>query len=262
MSESQRRHGLFRDKFRAFFKRLEQYYKYQKLRIFGTEEAFEGLDDRQVFERIYGEGLWGKNPDSLYYSGPGSHEPQVVDAYVAAIGAFLDELGHDLVLVDLGCGDFNVGSRIASKSRQYVACDIVAGVIEANRQRFVDEGIEFRVLDLAKDPLPDGDVIFVRQVLQHLSNASIMRFVQQLQEAHSWRFLVVTESIPNTGTFRENVDKPSGPRIRHSFGSGIDIAKPPFSLRFVRQKVICEVDDGAFSMLRTTVYERGPSVSS
>ena len=37
-----------------------------------------------------------------------------------------------------------------------------------------DLDVDFRVLDITSDEIPPGDVCFVRQVLQHLSNQSII----------------------------------------------------------------------------------------
>jgi hypothetical protein len=76
--------------------------------------------------------------------------------------------------VDLGCGDFNVGSQLRPYCSEYVACDIVQSLIERNKLKFADRGVEFRALDMASDPLPAGDVVFIRQVLQHMSNAQIL----------------------------------------------------------------------------------------
>jgi hypothetical protein len=79
--------------------------------------------------------------------------------------------------------------------------------------------IAFKLLDLVKDKLPAGDVAIIRQVLQHLSNDQIARFVAR---ASNYGFLVVTEHLPSRPDFRPNADKLAGNAgaKRHAVRSG------------------------------------------
>ena len=40
--------------------------------------------------------------------------------------------------------------------------------------------MEFLVVDLVKDEIPTGDVLILRQVLQHLSNDDVPKFTQSI----------------------------------------------------------------------------------
>ena len=91
------------------------------------------------------------------------------------MGRFLRTLDYKPDVVDLDCGDFHVGSRLRCLCSGYVACDIVEPLIAFNAKTFEGLGVDFRTLDLTKDELPSGEVVFVRQVLQHLSNDDIAR---------------------------------------------------------------------------------------
>src|ERR1700722_19242675 len=54
-----------------------------------------------VFTAIYKEAKWGAGRRGNYYSGSGSHDPQVVRPYVEAVSAFLQSLPTPPSLVDL-----------------------------------------------------------------------------------------------------------------------------------------------------------------
>lgn len=234
-------------------RRILGYLQYIERKIFGVESQFRELSNKEIFTKIYEENWWGsEGSKDQYCSGSGSHSPLVVKSYVDAVGVFLDGFSKKKILIDLGCGDFNVGSKIAPMSLSYIACDIVEKVIVSNRSRFKDNNVDFRVLDLTNDPMPIGDIVFARQVLQHLSNDDISKFVKKVKGAYS--HLVLSEHLPRSDKFVPNLDKPSGSQTRLFLGSGIDVTEEPFSLEVVSERVICEVEDQA-GVIRTTVYQ-------
>jgi len=153
--------------------------------------------------------------------------------------------------VDLGCGDFIVGSRIRRLCDKYIACDIVEPVISWNKQKYKDMNVDFRVLDISKDDLPGGDIVFIRQVLQHLSNDHIAGAISQL--AAKYKYLVLTEHLPSSIIFNHNLDKPAGSYIRIALNSGVVLTSAPFNLKVKENSVLCEVadDDG---VIRTNLY--------
>jgi SAM-dependent methyltransferase len=99
-------------------------------------------DVGRVFSRIYREGRWGSGSD--FYSGDGSHNPSLVEPYVAAMRLYLAELERPVHVVDIGCGDFNVGRQLVDCTDSYFACDIVPELIDRNRQRFKDPHVRFQ----------------------------------------------------------------------------------------------------------------------
>jgi hypothetical protein len=204
----------------------------------------------EAFGAVYREHHWG-GEDQPFYSGSGSHMPSIVTPYVTAVRAFLARFEHPPQVVDLGCGDFNVGAQIRDQCSTYIACDVVPELIDFNRTRYADRDVDFRAHDLTAAPVPPCDVVFIRQVLQHLSNADIIRGLQNLQGR--CRYLVVSEHIPATTDFPANQDKPSGASIRLDFGSGVVLTAPPFNLQPVTAECLCEVAeyDG---VVRTIAY--------
>jgi SAM-dependent methyltransferase len=237
--------------------RLQRQYRRKKLR-----EGFEHCATaKETFSRVYEGGYWGrsKEPEEKYYSGPGTHKDEAVALYLSAVNGFLQSLGERPDVVDLGCGDFAIGSRIRPNCRTYIAADVVEGLIERDRKRYANDNVEFRVLDIINDDLPGGDVVFLREVLQHLSNSDIGKVAAKLPE--KYRYLILTESLPRFEGFLPNLDKPRGPDIRSTFeetGSGVVLTEPPFNLKVTESTLLCEAyadDPGRKSVIRTNIYK-------
>jgi Methyltransferase domain len=125
----------------------------------------------------------------------------VVTPYVNAARMFLDSLPCPPSGVDLGCGDFSVGEQLRPHCGRYVACDVVPALIQRNNEKFAAAHVEFRCLDIIEGDLPDGDIVFLRQVLQHLNNAQISKVTQKL---YHYKFLVLTEHVPVDPGFPPN----------------------------------------------------------
>ena len=215
---------------------------------------YNRLSPEQIFTKIYEGGVWGKSNDPLnpFYSGSGSRSDDEVAAYLQSVAPFLRSFAVKPDVVDLGCGDFTVGSQVRIFCNRYVACDVVPGLIEFNRVRFQDLDVEFRALDLIEDELPPGDVAFVRQVLQHLSNDQISKFIAR---AHlTYKFLVVTEHLPSDTNFKHNADKLAGPGTRMGHASGVVLTSPPFNLRPQTERQLCRINSVDTGVLVTTLY--------
>lgn len=214
---------------------------------------FNSLSTQEVFSTIYEQGLWGKSdtPGQPFHSGTGSHDESITAGYVEQVTEVLRSLPKKPDVVDLGCGDFAVGSRIRPFCGTYVACDIVPQLIAHNKVQYGVLDVDFRVLNLVSDPLPAGDVVCIRQVLQHLSNDDILQVVPKIRSTYAT--LILTEHIPKSATFTPNLDKPTGPGIRIGYHSGIVLTQPPFNLRALEERVLCEVDE-AGGVIRTTLY--------
>lgn len=196
-----------------------------------------------------------------FYSGSGSHTSAITEPYVDAVRAFAQGFPGGLDAVDLGCGDFEVGSQLRDAFRNYMALDVVPSLIERNRKKFLDLDVEFGCLDIVDDPLPPGDVVLIRQVLQHLSNEQIASVVKKLP---IYKYLILTEHLPADPRFPANRDKRPGPDIRtigplaEALGpSGVILTESPFSLPVKADVMICEVADlsNTGTVIRTNLYE-------
>lgn len=227
---------------------IRRHYLTSKLR-----KTFEALSVKEAFTMIYTDALWGRSAArSDFCSGSGSHQPHVVATYVGAVETFLKSLDHRPTVVDLGCGDFSVGSQLRSLCGRYIACDVVDPLIERNRIKYSGLEVEFRVADITVDELPESEVVFIRQVLQHLSNELILQVLTRMST--KYRYLVLTEHIPSSPAFIPNLDKPTGPDTRLNDASGVVLTSPPFNLKVKHSKVLCEVLEGD-GVIQTRLYE-------
>lgn len=218
------------------------------------DEIFQGKKLRHIFSEVYAKAIWGKAGDvtDQFFSGHGSHLADHVEPYVAAVSQFLQSCEIPQNVVDLGCGDFNVGSQIRQYGAKYIACDVVPDLIERNQNKFQELDVDFRCIDITEDPLPNGDVVIVRQVLQHLSNEHIKRVVNKL---NGFKWLVLTEYVPE-GSFPPNVDQPTGSfsRLARGINSGVVLTKEPFSLKVRDEHTICTSNKPS-GLVTTIIYE-------
>jgi len=206
---------------------------------------------KAAMEQVYAMKFWGDN-GSDFYSGEGSHNPELVNTYVEVVSAFLKSFKSKLVVCDLGCGDFNVGKHLVEHTEKYIAIDIVESLITHNEQTFKADNLEFKCLDIAKDTLPSGDCVILRQVLQHLSNAEIHDILQKLK---AFKYIILTEHIPK-GDFVPNKNIISGQGIRLKKNSGIDILASPFSFKVKQKNEWLSINlEGNNGVIVTRLYE-------
>jgi len=218
------------------------------------DKEYNTLSPEQIFTKIYERNLWGNpvNANDQFYSGSGSHREEELSVYIAAVGEFFGSFDVKPNVVDLGCGDFAVGSQIRKFCNNYVACDVVPGLIDFNKNRFNNLAVDFMALNIVDDPLPPGDVAIVRQVLQHLSNLQVNHFISRARS--TYRYIIVSEHLPGKPGFEHNVDKITGPGTRMGYDSGIVLTSPPFNLRPAFERQLCCVKSVDPGIILTTLY--------
>jgi SAM-dependent methyltransferase len=186
-------------------------------------KTYGELSVAETFRTIYRTRAWGDN-GTPFTSGTGSSGP-VSEQYCAAVVEFIRD--HQVQsVVDLGCGDFAVGSRIVEATGvKYTGIDVVPELIEHHKNTVRDPRVSFQCADITSDPLPLADLCLLRQVLQHLSNDEIKKVLANIE---SFATVLVSEDVPrNPSSY--NRDKPHGPDVRSYWQSGVYIDQPPFS---------------------------------
>lgn len=180
-----------------------------------------------VFAEIYKVNQWGGSGG--FNSGAGTSVDRVATAYIQTVKEHLARMNlSPSRFVDLGCGDFRVGSQIAPLASSYIGGDVVPALVDHLNQTHGNGTTSFRCVDMVLDELPEGDVCFIRQVLQHLSNEQIQRILPKLSR---YRCVFITEHIPNRSKpYVANIDKAQGPDIRLYWHSGVFLDQPPFSV--------------------------------
>jgi hypothetical protein len=225
----------------------------RKVRDKKVVREFSGLSNAEVFEKIYEEKRWGASDikDRKYSSGDGTRDTEIVGKYIDAVTSFLSAEKGLKSGLDLGCGDFNVGVAFCDLFKDYHAMDVAKNVIKENKVFYKSKNVRFSVLDLTFGQIPQTDVILVRQVLQHLSNTEIKKFIKNVEG--KFQHLIVTESLSKSMFFRPNKDTNTGPGIRIHEKSGVVLEKEPFNLRFSKMEVIMEEAKGR-ELFVTKIY--------
>ena len=138
-----------------------------------ARNKFSKMGNKEIFKEIYLKKLWSpefKKSQYKFYSGVGSYFPELVNEYLDKIENFLHSLGYKPNIVDLGCGDFVIGSKIRKFCKNYIAIDIFDELISYNKKKYENLNIDFRVLDITQNELPNGDVCFVGKFFQNMFN--------------------------------------------------------------------------------------------
>jgi len=160
-------------------------------------------------------------------------------------------------IVDAGCGDFNVGSRLCSDVTKCIALDVSSYIIDANQKRYGDiSNVNFQVADLIVTTVPTADLVLIRQVLQHLTNDQIERVLHNL-DSSTWRSVLVTEAVTDpSNDAGANLDLRShSVRTRVNFGSGVFVDRPPFNRPAKRIAVIDDASPTRDATTRLLVFE-------
>jgi SAM-dependent methyltransferase len=166
----------------------------------------------EIFDSIYRENFWKTG------SGPGSRE-EVTRAYRDWLQDFLS-VNRIASVVDLGCGDWQVARHMDWVGIDYVGVDASALALQET-QKFARPGVRFLHADGVTEPLPPADLLIVKDVLQHWSNADILAFAPQLAK---FRFALITNGFSPPRAARMNMDIEAGDC------RAIDPALPPFRL--------------------------------
>lgn len=203
----------------------------------------------EVFSEIYQNNKWGGEKGE-WCSGSGTANEEIASQYVQLVQKLSRDYSFSqLKAVDLGCGDMKIGSQICGLFESYVGVDIVEGLIEHNKTRSFEGEVSFQKLNIIEEELPDGDVCFVRQVLQHLSNKQISKILEKLGK---YKFVLVTEHHPTPNAeMKKNVDKPHGSGIRLYKNSGVFLDEPPFSVSG-RYELVLGLDDSSLQAVNDT----------
>lgn len=208
----------------------------------------------QIFSEIYAKHLWGGG-EADFYSGLGG-EPVTAAPYAELVRSFIVENGIRSV-VDLGCGDFRVGSLLKVGGVRYTGIDVVPSLISRNKAKWATDEITFDCRDIVADDLPAADLCLIRQVLQHLSNRQIQSVLSKL---HQYPAVLVTEHYPppNAENIVANKDMPAGSDTRIPDNSAVFLDQPPYNLEPVRLMLDIEVTQGAVNpgdRLKTFLFQ-------
>lgn len=168
---------------------------------------------RGKFEEIYANNEW------KYGSGEGSR-PENTREYVALLEKFL--VDHQITsIVDMGCGDWQFSKDVKWGDADYLGYDVVGPVVRRNRRKYKSAKIRFRLYSGDPAELPAADLLIVKDVLQHLSNAAITHFLPHVSR---YKYALITNCVNPRGP-TEHTD------IDHGEFRYLDLRLPPFNVK-------------------------------
>jgi hypothetical protein len=167
-----------------------------------------------VFSRYYRENYWG-NAESR--SGPGStyYSTYSIRDWLPYI---VKQLGIESIL-DGPCGDYNWMRHVVWLSPvYYIGVDIVPEIVEDNSRNYKE--VDFRVLDIVKDPLPPCECLLSRDCWQHLPNEMVLKCIDSWRDNDEYQYLIAG-MYPDS---KRNED------IEVGGSRAINLMLPPFEL--------------------------------
>ena len=170
----------------------------KKRKTFKAMLEKESIADK--FSEIYKYNLWSSS-ESL--SGVGSEIE-----YTKPLRIWLTKNIPTLNVksfVDAPCGDFNWMKLVLPYlDVSYLGLDIVEGVIKKNKSLYSSERINFNVMDICEDKIPDCDLLMVRDCLFHLSYEDSERFLKNLKDT-KYKYLLTTTHCVEDGFRNTNI---------------------------------------------------------
>ena len=213
-------------------------------------------NNREIFSDIYRNEKWSKLPGEKFGSGSGSHLEKVIAPYINLLLQIV-QCNNIRSIVDIGCGDFWIMRQVFSALEKnnykyfYSGVDVVEELINYNAKNFGKQNVKFYCCDFAQDDFKiAGELLIIRQVLQHLSNADIEKI---LQKAAAFKFVLVTESIYDGADAIYNVDKVSDYKTRGDFKSGVFLEQPPYNFKNIVHLLKVQGKNGAGDIIRTSL---------
>ena len=156
------------------------------------------IENEIVFTNIFKTNYWGSSES---FSGEGSTMSST------------ENLRGDLIeiikkyniktILDIPCGDFNWMRTIVNNFESYTGCDIVLDIINSNNEKYSNEKIKFKNIDLCNDKLDKVDLIFTRDCLQHLPLDYVKKALENIKNSGS-KYLIAS-SLPYLENNNEDI---------------------------------------------------------
>ena len=173
-----------------FFKKIRISYSRWKVSYRYDKNSFNLKSISNIFVDIYNNNLWDSQESKSGFGSTLDGTCTIREQLPILIAKYKIK-----TLLDVPCGDYNWMKEV-KKDCSYIGGDIVEEVIHRNQQLYSTEKIQFKHIDITKDPLQKVDLIFCKDCLQHLSHDKIVDALTNFVKSGS-KYLLVT-SYPLT----------------------------------------------------------------
>lgn len=190
---------------------------------------------QEIFDKIYRDKVWGEG------SGGGSCS-ELASSYAEAV----KEIVEGMDVIDVGFGDLTVTKALLPHVKSYTGID-VSGIMVGRAQSLDHPKVKSMTLgDITVDDPPKGDIILVRQVLQHLSDNHVQKAIENIFRSH--QFAIITDEV------RGSVNSAKLDTDNLIRAAGLFLELPPFNLT-LRQNLGL-VSSLAGSAIRSGVFKK------
>jgi hypothetical protein len=177
------------------------------------------FDLKDKFSNIYEKNLWGE-PNSIpgrknqkFYSGGGTDpENDLNNQYVNLIQSYVSRPDVNTV-IEIGCGDWEVSSRIDWSSVKYTGYDVVPDLLDYNRSTYGSNNIEFVCDDPIGTNVIKADLLIMKDVIQHLPASFSKKFIKSIPT--NFKYNIVTNDMGLT-----NLEIEFGGYCANNFNAG------------------------------------------
>jgi SAM-dependent methyltransferase len=214
----------------------------QTIKRYISDVLNRNRSNKDIFSKIYDNHQWGGEGDENFYSGEGTYFKDV-QIYIDTVSDFIKE-NNIKTVCEIGCGDFNVTGELLKKvDVEYTGLDVVPSLVEHLNKNYKSKNIHFLCVDASspRAEIPQVDLCIIRQVLQHLSNESILKILENTKHIPN---LLITEHLPVIPG-EINGDKVTNGyiRLQNKIPSGVYLDQAPFSTKIKKELLNLRLDD-------------------
>ncbi len=162
-----------------------------------------------IFTKIYENKIWGDNQNN-YYSGSSGGGSCIKnnEEYIKILKNIIKEYNIRNI-VDLGCGDFQMGRLIYDDINVlYTGYDTYKKIIDYHIPLYPEPKYTFEHLDFFtnKDSIVEGDMCILKDVLQHWEINEIYTFMDYLIESKKFKYILLVNCC-NQIIDNQNLDR-------------------------------------------------------
>lgn len=197
------------------------------------------------FGEVFLQNSWG---DEESVSGAGSRlDSHSVQAAIKALDHVIRT--YDIKTVaDIPCGDFNWIPLILGRNPtiKYQGCDISSLLIERNKARY--PFYDFKCLDVTLEIPPAVDLIFCKDMVNHLLYADVAKCLINIKASGS-RYLMLSNNFGWTNVELPE-DGPGSSRHLDITAEPLAFPAPVWSTDYLGLWHLPDIDEGSFDKLR------------
>lgn len=176
---------------------------------------------QHIFDDIYRQELWGQGEGS----GGGSSK-EITAKYRDFLTKFLKEKKIKTV-ADFGCGDWQFSKYVDWSGVKYDGFDCVPHIVDKDNREFGTDKIKFHLSDKVDQITGQYDLLIVKDVLIHWTNAEIKAFFAHLKGRKQFKYILITVNDDGNGQYAHKINQDINTGEFHH----LDLTKPPFNVK-------------------------------